>query len=110
MLVEHAQLLTAWRGEEAALRDLRKHTGWYLTGYPVGGDVRRALSVVATLDELEAIVADLDPTITARPDAVGAPRGTQAGPQQVTLPDGWLEHRDDLTPPPALADALVSGG
>jgi len=38
------------------------------------------------------------------------PRGTQAGPQQVTLPDGWLEHRDDLTPPPALADALVSGG
>ena len=34
-------------------------------------------------------------------DAVGAPRGTQSGPQQVTLPDGWLDHRDDLTPPPA---------
>jgi len=110
VLVEHARLLTAARGEQAALRDLRKHTGWYLTGYPVGGDVRRALSVVATLDELAAIVADLDPTMAALPDAVGTPRGTQAGPQQVTLPDGWLEHRDDLTPPSARADALVSGG
>ena len=110
VLVEHAHLLTAARGEQAALRDLRKHTGWYLTGYPVGGDVRRALSVVATIDELRAIVADLDPTMAALPEAVGMPRGTQAGPQQVTLPDGWLEHRDDLTPPSARADALVSGG
>ncbi|MGZ4785304.1 MAG: tRNA dihydrouridine synthase DusB [Acidimicrobiales bacterium] len=110
VLVEHARLLTAWRGEQAALRDLRKHTGWYLTGYPVGGDVRRALSVVATLDELETIVDGLDPTMVALAAAVGTPRGTQAGPQQVTLPAGWLDHRDDLTPPPALADALVSGG
>ncbi len=92
------------------MRDLRKHTNWYLTGYPVGGEVRRALSVVATLDELESIVAGLDPSLRPLPDAVGAPRGTQAGPQQVTLPDGWLDHRDDLTPPPALADAAVSGG
>ncbi|MGZ4706087.1 MAG: tRNA dihydrouridine synthase DusB, partial [Acidimicrobiales bacterium] len=84
--------------------------GWYLTGYPVGGDVRRALSVVATLDELETIVDGLDPTMVALAAAVGTPRGTQAGPQQVTLPAGWLDHRDDLTPPPALADALVSGG
>ncbi len=72
--------------------------------------MRRALSVVATLDELEAIVADLDPTVAVPADAVDTPRGTQSGPQQVTLPDGWLDHRDDLTPPPALADALVSGG
>jgi nifR3 family TIM-barrel protein len=110
ILVEHAQLLTAWRGEQAAMRDLRKHTSWYLTGYPVGGEVRRALSVVASLDELESIVVGLDPNLRPLPDAVGAPRGTQAGPQQVTLPDGWLDHRDDLTPPPALADAAVSGG
>jgi nifR3 family TIM-barrel protein len=110
ILVEHAHLLVAWRGEPAALRDLRKHTGWYLTGYPVGGDVRRALSSVNTLVELEAIIATVDPRIVAPADAVRSPRGTQSGPQQVTLPEGWLDHRDDLTPPPALADALVSGG
>ena len=110
ILVDHARLLTDRRGEEGALRDLRKHTGWYLTGYPVGGEVRRALSTVATLADLEAIVADLDPHLAVIREALGAPRGTQSGPQQVTLPEGWLEHRDDLTPPNALADALVSGG
>ena len=110
VLVDHARLLIEARGELTAMRDLRKHTSWYLTGYPVGGEVRRALSVVTTLTEVEAIVADLDPTISPIPDAVAAPRGTQAGPQQVTLPDGWLDHRDDLVPPPALADAHVSGG
>ncbi len=64
------------RGEHAGLRDLRKHTGWYLTGYPVGGDVRRASRRwSATLAELEAIVAALDPTITPPADAVRrAPR------------------------------------
>jgi nifR3 family TIM-barrel protein len=110
VLVDHARLLVEPRGELAALRDLRKHTGWYLTGYPVGGDVRRALSVVTTLAEVEAIVADLDPNLAPIPGAAAAPRGTQAGPQAVTLPDGWLDHRDDLVPPPALADAHVSGG
>ena len=93
-------------GEHAGLRDLRKHTGWYLTGYPVGGDVRRALLGGRHARRARA---PSSPTSTRRsrrsPDARRPPRGTQAGPQQVTLPDGWLDHRDDLTPPPALADA-----
>jgi nifR3 family TIM-barrel protein len=110
VLLEHARLLAAHRGEEAGLRDLRKHTGWYLTGYPVGGEVRRRLATVSTLAELAAIVATVDPALTAPTDALRSPRGTQSGPQQVTLPDGWLDHRDDLTPPAARADALVSGG
>jgi nifR3 family TIM-barrel protein len=110
VMVDHARLLVAHRGERGALLDLRKHTAWYLTGYPVGSQVRRTLSTVASLDELEAAIAGLDPTIEAVPAAVRAPRGRQSGPQTVTLPDGWLDHRDDLTPPPAEADALVSGG
>jgi nifR3 family TIM-barrel protein len=110
VLVEHADLLVTLRGEHAGLRDLRKHTGWYLAGYPVGPAVRRRLALVDSLDELNAVVASLDPLITAPAEAVRAPRGTQSGPQQVTLPDGWLDHRDDLVPPPPLLDARVSGG
>jgi nifR3 family TIM-barrel protein len=110
VMVEHARLLVERRGEQVGLRDLRKHTGWYLTGYPVGGEVRRGLASVETLAELEVVVTALDPTIETSVDAVAAPRGTQSGPQSVTLPTGWLDHRDDLTPPPAPADALVSGG
>jgi nifR3 family TIM-barrel protein len=110
VMVEHAHLLAGHRGEAAGVRDLRKHTGWYLTGYPVGAEVRRRLSSVESVAQLQAVVAGLDPGMTAPADAVGAPRGTQSGPQQVTLPEGWLDHRDDVTPPPAKADALVSGG
>jgi len=110
VMVDHARLLVERRGEEAGLRDLRKHTGWYLTGYPVGGQVRRELATVASLAELDAVVARLDPAVEAAPEAVQAPRGTQSGPQSVTLPEGWLAHRDDQVPPPAEADALVSGG
>lgn len=109
-LVEHAGLLAGLRGEEAGLRDLRKHTGWYLTGYPVGGAARRRLAAVSSLTELTALVAELDPTLMPDPAATGAPRGTQSGPQQVTLPDGWLDHRDDLVAPAAALDARVSGG
>jgi nifR3 family TIM-barrel protein len=110
VMVDHARLLIAHRGETGALLDLRKHTAWYLTGYPVGPQVRRRLATVATLAELAAAVAELDPAIEATAAAVRAPRGRQSGPQTVTLPDGWLDGRDDLTPPPAAADALVSGG
>jgi nifR3 family TIM-barrel protein len=110
VLVEHGRLLAELRGEVAGLRDLRKHTGWYLTGYPVGAEVRRRLSAVESLAQLEAAVATLDPGLTAPDEAVNGTRGTQSGPQQVTLPEGWLDHRDDLTPPSAKADALVSGG
>ena len=110
VLVEHGEALAERRGEHAGLRDLRKHTGWYLTGYPVGPAVRRRLALVGSIAELKATVATLDPTLAPAADAVHSPRGTQSGPQQVTLPDGWLEHRDDLVPPPAELDLAVSGG
>ena len=101
----------ARRGEHAGLRDLRKHTGWYLAGYPVGPAVRRR-SGAGRLPRRAggAWSPPSIPTISRAADAVRAPRGTQSGPQQVTLPDGWLDHRDDLVPPPAELDAAVSGG
>ncbi|HEY5154488.1 MAG TPA: tRNA dihydrouridine synthase DusB, partial [Acidimicrobiales bacterium] len=49
VLVEHAHLLAELRGEHAGLRDLRKHTSWYLAGYPVGPVARRRLALVGSL-------------------------------------------------------------
>jgi nifR3 family TIM-barrel protein len=108
LLVDHARLLVAHRGERAAMRDLRKHTGWYLTGYPVGGAIRRALATVDTLAQLEGLVAGLDPT--RRPLAQPGVRGTQSGPQTVTLPPHWLRDRLDDTPPAVSATIGASGG
>ena len=42
----------------------RKHASWYLTGYPVGGELRRRFGQVSTLAELDDLVAGLDPALT----------------------------------------------
>jgi nifR3 family TIM-barrel protein len=105
----HARLLTDAIGEDRAVPQMRKHLGWYLTGFPVGHEVRRDVVTVATLDELDALLGSLDPTLRNDPAVDGAPRGTQAGPHPVVVPDGWLD-AESVTPPEAGADASVSGG
>ena len=56
VMLRHATLLVSHFGEAAALRDFRKHTGWYLTGYPVGSDARSTLAGVTSLEELELLL------------------------------------------------------
>ena len=51
---DHAELLAGHLGEDLAMRDFRKHTSWYFTGYPVGGDTRGRFARVSTLTELPA--------------------------------------------------------
>jgi hypothetical protein len=109
VMADHARLLAGYLGEPAGLRDFRKHTGWYLTGFPVGGEMRRSLASVASLAELDDLLARLDPDIALPSTAVRLPRGHTDGPRPIVLPDRWLETRDDPTPP-AGAELVVSGG
>lgn len=107
----HARLLAEEMGEPAAIRDFRKHTGWYLTGYPVGSAIRQRLSSISSLAELDQLLERIDPDI-ALPDAARRiPRGHTDGPRPITLPDRWLETADDPTPPGNADQATaVSGG
>ncbi len=106
---DHAQALVAWSGEPGGMKSFRKHAGWYLTGYPVGGQIRKAANVVATLAELEEILGRLDPAAEITPNALRAARGHTNGPRKVHLPEHWLATADDPTPPEG-AESLVSGG
>jgi len=110
VLSHHARLLADWVTEPVAVRDVRKHVGWYLHGYPVGSDVRRRLTATQTVDALDAELARLDPDLAVLPGADAEPRGKTSGPVRVTLPEGWLASADD--PAPVVADDLeaVSGG
>jgi nifR3 family TIM-barrel protein len=111
VLRTHARLLCDLLGEEAGCRDVRKHAGWYLAGYPVGGERRRRLATVATLADLEAALDGLDPAVRLPPGAERMPRGHTSGPRRVHLPERWLETVDDPSPPAgADAFAVVSGG
>ncbi|MCU1373782.1 MAG: putative TIM-barrel protein nifR3 family [Actinomycetia bacterium] len=105
----HLRLLAELLGEDGAARDFRKHTSWYVTGFPVGGDVRRQLSNITSFADLDRLLDGLDPTMPFPPEANRIKRGHTRGPRAVHLPDRWLETADDPTPP-AGAELLVSGG
>lgn len=104
----HAELLTHYDGEEKACRDMRKHFGWYVRGFPVGGETRRALAGISTLAELDAILEPLADSPVFADDAEG-PRGRQGSPGKVILPEGWLDDPEDDTVPEG-ADIMHSGG
>jgi nifR3 family TIM-barrel protein len=111
----HARLLVERLGDEfLGVRDFRKHVSWYLAGYPVGGLTRRDLAQASSLAELDEMLDEMLDRVgpdTPLPDgAERIARGHTHGPRKVTLPHGWREAALDPTPPPADADALVSGG
>ncbi|AYE97826.1 tRNA dihydrouridine synthase DusB [Mycobacterium paragordonae] len=104
----HGALLAAHFGEDKGMRDIRKHVAWYLHGFPAGSDLRRALALVKTLDELDDLLDRLDRDVTF-PEAGNGPRGRQGSPARVSLPDGWLNDPDDCRVPEG-ADVMHSGG
>lgn len=104
----HGQLLAAHFGEDKGMRDIRKHIAWYLHGFPAGSELRRALAMVKTLDELDRLLDRLDANVPF-PDEASGPRGRQGSPARVVLPEGWLDDPDDCTVP-AGADVMHSGG
>jgi tRNA-dihydrouridine synthase len=109
VLAEHARLLVDWFGEAHGCRELRKHTGWYLKGYPVGPAVRRDLASVSSAARLDDLLGRLPADLPAERGAGRLVRGHTNGPRRVVLPEGWLNHPEDATPPPG-ADLVVSGG
>lgn len=96
--------------EVAAMRDFRKHTGWYLSGYPVGPEVRRRMSHVSTLAELDDLLAAFDPAVTIVAGGERIKRGHTNGPIKVTLPEGYLDDLDEFTVPDEADILALSGG
>lgn len=103
----HGQLLAAHFGEDKGMREIRKHVAWYLHGFPAGSELRRALSMVTTLQELDTLLAQLDASVPF--PATTGPRGRQGSAAKVALPDGWLADPDDCAVPVG-ADIMHSGG
>ena len=119
-MCRHARLLVdhydGHGGEDLAMRDFRKHTSWYVSGYPIGPAVRLRLSQVSSLAELDAIVAELDPAATIVPGGERIRRGHTNGPIRVTLPERFLDRRrsgelvDEIVVPDDSDVMALSGG
>jgi tRNA-dihydrouridine synthase len=106
----HAELLTEWMGSEHdGCTDFRKHVAWYLKGFPVGSELRRALAMVGSLAELDDLLGKLDPAVPFPVAELGTPRGRTNSPGKVALPYGWLTDPDSDAVP-AGAELPDSGG
>ncbi len=99
VLRRHAELICLEMGADRGIRDLRKHTAWYLRGFAVGSELRRRLGMVSSLAELDELLAELDAD-QPYPAAADGPRGRQGSPQRrVALPYGWLDDPESAAVP-----------
>jgi nifR3 family TIM-barrel protein len=107
----HAELLCRNMGADRGCKEFRKHVSWYLKGFAVGGDLRRSLGMISTLDELDVLLADLDPHEPFPVAELGTPRGRQGSPRaRVVLPEGWLDDADGSSFRVAEDVSETSGG
>ena len=93
VIERHADLMVQTVGEELrAMREMRKHLGWYLRGFSVGGATRQQLGLVSTRAELSTILATLNAE-EPFPEVAAGPRGRAGKAKRPHLPDGWLSAR-----------------
>ncbi len=110
-LRRHAELLAGLSDEQHGCAELRKHIAWYFKGFPVGGELRRALSMVSSLDELDRLLARLDRHAPFPVTELGMPRGRQGAPRdRVALPEGWLDDTSGADLDLTAAEVGISGG
>jgi len=110
VMIEHAHLLAEWMGDEGrGTREFRKHTAWYLKGYPIGGELRGKLGNISALSELEHLLAAIEDH-PLPPENYRVARGHTRGPQSVALPDGWLDDPFDDRLADPDGDSAASGG
>lgn len=91
-LLQHASYAVTAGNEGRVIKSLRKHIGWYLRGFAIGGEAKRRLQLVSTYEELAAALADLD-LDQPFPAAGFGSRGRAGSPRVPHLPHGWLDSR-----------------
>jgi nifR3 family TIM-barrel protein len=101
-------------GTSRGVRDFRKHVSWYLTGYPVGGEVRHRLATADSIEAFDAILDEMlerngaDMTVVEGGESLR--RGKTSGPIKVSLPEGFRGCLDDMTVPDDDSVMAISGG
>ena len=59
MMIRHFRDVLALKGEYAAVREMRKHVGWYLKGLPGSAAFRGMVNQIAKAQELESAIRNL---------------------------------------------------
>ena len=56
MILRHARMQIEFKGEYLGIREMRKHTAWYMTGYPNASKLRGLVNQVETYAQLEDLL------------------------------------------------------
>lgn len=56
MIMRHAKMQAEFKGEYLGIREMRKHTAWYMAGYPNSAKLRKLVNTVETCDELSGLL------------------------------------------------------
>ena len=59
VILKHASLQLAYKGEYTGIREMRKHVGWYTTGYPHSAKLRRMVNEMESFAELEKSICEI---------------------------------------------------
>jgi nifR3 family TIM-barrel protein len=96
---DHARRLIDFFGPETGMRQMRKWCGWYTQGFPGSARARGELVRVRSREEMHAVLDRFDPELPFPPSSLRVRRGKGSQCQVVALPEGYLDERDDDTPP-----------
>ena len=110
VMLRHAVALEAHFPPGRGIREFRKHAGWYLTGYPVGGDLRKRFGETSSIAELRELSTLCDSSASIVEGGERFVRGHSNGPVNIILPQGFLENLDDLVAPDDATLTHMSGG
>ena len=58
-ILRHGRLMVEYKGEETAVREMRKHISWYSSGMRGAAKIRARVNEMETMEELTAIVNQL---------------------------------------------------
>ncbi len=59
MMLRHARMLIAYKGEHTGIREMRKHAAWYTGGYRNAAKLRGKINEVESYRELSALFEDV---------------------------------------------------
>ena len=58
MIMRHAGMQMDFKGEYLGIREMRKHVGWYTSGYPDSSRLRSTVNKIETFEELENLMEE----------------------------------------------------
>ena len=59
MILKHARMLIDFKGEYIGVREMRKHTAWYVSGMPHATDIRNRINYMESYEEIEKLLEEV---------------------------------------------------